>query len=244
MNEDMVRREHDRFAALAADIASPRVDPYIDRALEDNQRERTELVELRKMAVRRHGEPLRSTTAAQIEALIEERPASLPCEPSAHRYLHDQGSPFPKLRFKTREHYNLFIDRLADTHGDKILATLKKGDIEGFYQDWTKRGQGTAHAFLAMFRLLVNYGATTLDDRDCIRLAVILRAMRFKMATRGNAERLNADQVIAIRRMAHEMGFPSIALAQSFQFEITGLNIKRCHRRVGTPGRAGQSRRS
>ena len=45
----------DRFTVLAGEIASPDVIDAIDKALEENERERSELLTLRQLAVVRHG---------------------------------------------------------------------------------------------------------------------------------------------------------------------------------------------
>jgi hypothetical protein len=47
----------------------------------------------------------------------------------------------------------------------------------------------------------------------------MLSKMRFAMP-QPRTERLTAEQAIAIRAKAHELGRPSIALAQAFQFEL------------------------
>jgi len=57
-----------------------------------------------------------------------------------------------------------------------------------------------------------------LEDDDCTKLSAVLSKMRFAMP-KPRTERLTAAQAVAIRAKAHEMGRPSIALAQAFQFE-------------------------
>jgi hypothetical protein len=62
-----------------------------------------------------------------------------------------------------------------------------------------------------------------LEDESCIRLSTILGNMRFPVA-RVRTEVLTRDQARAIRAAAHaQFGWPSIALAQAFQFDIPRL---------------------
>jgi hypothetical protein len=76
-----------------------------------------------------------------------------------------------------------------------------------------------AHALIGMLRTLAGFGATILEDDECERLSSVLHRMRFPVG-KPRTERMTADQAIAIRRVAHEMGRPSIALAQALQFDL------------------------
>jgi hypothetical protein len=64
----------------------------------------------------------------------------------------------------------------------------------------------------------VEYVATVLGDPGCERLSIVMHKMRFKMAE-PRKQRLTAEQASAVRRMAHKMKLPSIALAQALQFD-------------------------
>jgi hypothetical protein len=118
----MAKRELDRFASLAADIASPRVLPAIDRALEENQRERLELLELRKMAARRHANEF---TPPPPEGENEPDAASRTMADLTHAYRTDERSPYHKTRHATRKGYDRLLDRINLDAGAEKLSNLK-----------------------------------------------------------------------------------------------------------------------
>jgi hypothetical protein len=135
------------------------------------------------------------------------------------RYRADERSPYLNLRYKTRKHYDTLIKRILEDCGNQKLADLKARDIERFYKGWTEGGKtAMGKALVTMFRSLVYFGATVLEDGECERLSVALHRMRFAVVKTRN-ERLNAEQAMAICRTANEMGRASIALAQAFQFD-------------------------
>jgi hypothetical protein len=227
----MARKEHDRFADLAADIGSPRVLPAIDKALGENQRERVELLELRKMAVRRHGEiaPASAIPAVPAPQAVEASP-----EPQIYQKNEREGfdgrvrslakcycadRSFLELRYKTRKHYETLIKFINEGSGDKKVADWKLQDIERLYQGWVQnRTESMARSLIVMLRTLIYFGATILHDSACERLSVVLHRMRFPVL-KSRSERLTADHAIAIRREARKMNRASIALAQAFQFD-------------------------
>jgi hypothetical protein len=135
-------------------------------------------------------------------------------------YKTDPDSQYRKIRYNSRVHYDALMSLIDTEHGDKLLPDLKGRTFSRLHEDWTKDGKiAIAHAKIGMLRTLFSFGATLLEDDDCGRLSGILSKMRFEMP-RPRTERLTADQAVAIRAKAHEMGRPSIALAQAFQFEL------------------------
>ena len=220
--DPMARKELDRFAALAADIGSPRVVPAIDRALVENQRERTELLKLREMAVERHGE------LGGVGASNRKLESTLTVGALLNRYRADEGGSYLKLPFKSRKHYDSFHNRIEEKCGELKIAELQEQKIQHLHEQWVnevvangKGGDGTAMArgLVTHLRLLINYGAVVLGDGECARVSVLLRTMRFSAVKSRNSKGLVAEQVVAIRAKAHEMGMHSIALAQALQFD-------------------------
>jgi hypothetical protein len=134
-------------------------------------------------------------------------------------YKTDPDSQYRKIRYNSRKHYDALMSLIETEHGDKLLSDLKGRTFSRLHEDWTAGGKiAIAHAKMGMLRTLFSFGATLLEDDDCLRLSGILSKMRFAMP-KPRTERLTAAQAIAIRAKAHEMGRPSIALAQAFQFE-------------------------
>lgn len=133
-------------------------------------------------------------------------------------YQTDADSPYRNVRFKSRQHYDYMCKRIE---GDitEPLSELKARSFLRLHEQWSAGGKLTwGHACIGMVRILVNFGATFLEDKECERLSGVLHRMKFKQG-KPRDERITSDQVIAVRSMAHERGKPSIALAQAFQFE-------------------------
>lgn len=134
-------------------------------------------------------------------------------------YTHDQLSPFHKLRYGSRKGYMEFMGRIEKDHGGAKVRGLSGRDMDGWHSTWkADSGVSLAHGQMRMLRTLLAYGATMLDSDDCAILSAKLGKMRFEMAP-ARTSFLTADMVIAIRKLAHDKGLHSLALAQAFQFE-------------------------
>jgi hypothetical protein len=137
----------------------------------------------------------------------------------ANRYLNDKRSPYPKLRYRTRQHYRSLIKRIVLDCGEEKIADLKAQNIQLLYEGWTISGAPMARALIGMFRMMINFG-TTIQEADCERLSGIMHNMRFKKIDEPrNDKMLTVNQAARIIKKAHEMGLHSIALAQAFQFD-------------------------
>ncbi len=135
-------------------------------------------------------------------------------------YHNDPDSPVRRLRYCTRKHYENLTARIELQHGYEQISELKSREIMRWHEDWSEDGKKVSmgHALIGMLRTLCGFGATILDSEDCLRLSTLLSKQRFEMG-KPRIERLTSDQVAAIRRTAHSMGFHSVALAQAIQFE-------------------------
>jgi hypothetical protein len=137
----------------------------------------------------------------------------------AECYRTHVDSAYQKVRHVTRVSYDGLINRLVDDHGPKKLADLKLRDVEDFHARWSAGGKtAMGHSLVGMLRALIHFGATVLDDADCVRLSVALHTKKFKLA-KPRSERLTEDHVFAIINKAREAGRKSIALAQALQFQ-------------------------
>ncbi len=201
-------------AALAADLKSPDVVASIDTAID-------KLRELRALAASLHG----TAAAGALNQTSAETSSQTPLRPRKtfgaliERYQTDERSSYRNVRHNTRESYNRKLKRLMDDCSTYTPSDLNRSNIAGLYVKWTNDGKtpGMGHALVTAMRVVVNYGATVLEDEDWARVSVVLRHMRFKMKDRSTVERLTREQAIAIIKKAHEMGFPALALAQAFQ---------------------------
>lgn len=141
-------------------------------------------------------------------------------------YRNDPDSPYRKsperggLRYASRIHYDALFSLAERAIGNELLSEIRGRTFRHWYDDWTAGGKtSVAHAKIKMLRLLMSFGASMLEDPECMRLSNLLSQMKFEMS-RPRVQHLTAAQAIAIRARAHERGRPSIALAQAFQFEL------------------------
>lgn len=222
MSEMLKKRDPNRFTVLAAEIASPQVVAAIDRALEENELERIELIDFRKVAVRLHGDPSATATSAEetpIELINKPDTFNLKVADLIARYKTTEESGYSKLRFRTRENYDGVLRRLERDLGREQIKNLDRDRIWAAYEEWAEGGHITmAYSIVRMLRQLVIFGARTLKSKECRDLRFTLSEMKFPTA-KGQSERLSREGAAAIIAKAHEMRLPSIALAQAFQFE-------------------------
>lgn len=138
-------------------------------------------------------------------------------------YQTDPDSRYHKLRFKVRTNTDYKLRRLAEWHGDEDLGDIGGRTIIAWYKKWTQDGVklATGKAYAGQLRTLFAFGRSLLDIQDCVRLGMIMRD--FRAEGRGPRKKsLTAEQADAVRYKARmHFGWPSIALAQAFQFECT-----------------------
>lgn len=134
-------------------------------------------------------------------------------------YQTDPVSTFHNLRYHVRRNQANALKRLKEQHGHWLLSDLRKRHFKLWYGQWTADGKiSSGHAYVAKLRTLASFGAGDLEDQDCERICLILR--RFKVPHAPPRKTfITAAQAEAVRCVAHEMGWPSLALAQAFQFE-------------------------
>jgi len=140
-------------------------------------------------------------------------------------YRHDPRSTYHQLKFKVRQGYDGPLNRLVEEVGDERVSDWNAPRIQHLYDSsWAAGGKlATGHGIIAKLRLLSTFGSVVLDDDDCTRLSAILSNMRFPVA-KGRTEVLTIDHARAIRAAAHtQFNWPSIAIAQAFQFELPKL---------------------
>lgn len=135
-------------------------------------------------------------------------------------YQTDPDSSFHQLRYKSRQHYAQLLTGIIRSCGEDRISDFNARRTLRLYESWlgADKHVAMAHALIGMLRTITTFGATILECQDCRLLKVTLHDMRFKMPKPRN-ERLTADQADAIRKRAHQMRLPSIALAQALQFD-------------------------
>lgn len=137
-------------------------------------------------------------------------------------YRADPSSTYRRLRYHVRVRHDQMLARVCEQHGTFALSDINARLVLAWHQEWMGGEHGTkvaiAHAFVAQLRTLFSFGATLLEDPGCDRLSGVMHKLRFASPP-PRTERLTAEQAIAVRKAAHELGLPSIAFAQALQFE-------------------------
>lgn len=134
-------------------------------------------------------------------------------------YRSHERSAYQELRHRTRQSYESLLRRLERDLGAQQIQNLDRDRLARAHAEWTTvSGVAMAHSLVTMLRGLATFGTTVLKDRACRELRMTLHDMAFPVPER-RAEHLTRNDVIAVRRKAHEMGLPSLALAQAFQFD-------------------------
>jgi hypothetical protein len=151
------------------------------------------------------------------------------------RYQVDEESPYQDVKWNTRRAYDGDLKRLSDGAGKRLLATLKNSDFHRWHEaalapkvDRLKadfvgppamgaRRVRSAHGLMTMVRLVISYGVQA-EIEHCARIDAILSKMRFTIP-KARKNRPTYEQAVAIIAKAHELGAPSVALAQALQFD-------------------------
>lgn len=137
-----------------------------------------------------------------------------------HAYQTDPDAPYRKVRYSTRERHDQNLRRIVAKHGAVHLQSITGRAVLAWYRDWSgdEKKLAMGHAFVGHLRTLFNFGRSILEDAECRRLADAMSGMRFKSPP-SRQHRITPQQVIDVRKAAHKMGYPSIALSGAFQFE-------------------------
>lgn len=132
-------------------------------------------------------------------------------------------SPYQKLRHATKGHYNALLGMIENDFGKEHLTSLQLHDFKRWHERWGGGGKvAIAYAKIGMLRALFGFGTEIIQNDECQRLFGILCKLKVK-APKVRTERLTAIQAEAIRRKAHLMKRPSVALAQAFQSDLNLL---------------------
>jgi hypothetical protein len=139
-------------------------------------------------------------------------------------YRSDPDSPYQKLRTATRQNYNSRLNKLIENERGAIkIRDIRSRQVTRWHEEW-KGPEGNyisgASDMVNQLRVVVGFGATLLEDDDCLHLSTLLSKMKFP-GHRTRQEAITAEQAGAICAAAHVAGKPSLALAQAFQFECT-----------------------
>jgi hypothetical protein len=138
-------------------------------------------------------------------------------------YMADPKSSHSRLKYHTRVRQEQTLRKITAMYGHISLTDMNKGTLDAWYREWRGKDNkvSVSHSFMAQLKVLFVYGTTAFEHPECIRLSGIARAMRFEIPkAKTHTEKLTEKHANDIRAQAHKHGYPSIALAQAFQFEL------------------------
>lgn len=138
-------------------------------------------------------------------------------------YKADENSGYSDLRYHTRVNQDGVLRRIIDRHGATALADINAPKIKAWHKEWSHNGQTipVAHDFIKRLRTVIRFGATFIEEPQCLRLATVLSGLRFPAkGHKRNRGHVTAEQAIAIRVAAHARSWHSMGLGQAFQFEF------------------------
>lgn len=147
-------------------------------------------------------------------------------------YQTDKHSPFKRLRTDTRQKYVYQLKKLDDAIGHVKVKTIVADDIIDWQEMFTDNGkhESKAETYMSRLRNIISFGCLKLPRKaGCHDVNEIFTFMRGKglwirpYVPRG--QMLTFEQTLAVIAKAHDMGFPSVALAQAIQYE-TALRQK------------------
>ena len=154
------------------------------------------------------------------------------------QYVKDKA--YTEKRFRTRKYYYWLIFKIEQDFGAEKIADIDEARVLRAYEEWSAAGKlAISHSLVIMPRILVGFGAKQLRRKDCRDLREPrCRIWKFPRS-KSQAVRLTAGKhAIAILGVQcnPSPGFPSIALAQAFQFDRM-LQQKGHDRRMGAAKR-------
>ncbi len=139
-------------------------------------------------------------------------------------YQTHEASTFRKVKFNTRQTYIYELRMIESSIGERRLERITASDFVRWHREAVESVEGggirKAQSLLKRLRAIISFGIVAEIDA-CHRLVRILDQMRFATPSRRRVV-MTYDTSVAIIAKAHEMGRPSVALAQALQFE-TGL---------------------
>lgn len=136
-------------------------------------------------------------------------------------YKTDRVSRYRKLRYATRINHDHLMRRMAERYGHLLLSDIKARTLEEMHLHWSHDGKtpATGKSFMSKLRSICGYGAGMLDDGECSRICQAIGQRRDDAFGERKAAFMTAEQAIAVREKAREIGYFSIALAQAIQFD-------------------------
>ena len=134
-------------------------------------------------------------------------------------YQTHPSSPYHKLKQSSAHPYDVYLAKLARTHGERRISVLTGLDVLNWHAMWTDGGRKLAGAAMALniLKTALSFGQAC-GFVDCKALREMLSRLSFPHSKpRGEAP--TATDVEAAMDAAREIGRTRAALAYALQFE-------------------------
>jgi hypothetical protein len=137
------------------------------------------------------------------------------------QYRTDADSRFTQFSYRVRVDRERTLARIHREHGKQQPRNIRTRTLIAWHREWIAGGKlSMARSFVDRMRELFRFGSIVLEDRECSRLLDGLAEIRPQKPV-PSPSYITREQACAICAVAREhFGWPSIALAQAFQFEL------------------------
>ena len=139
------------------------------------------------------------------------------------KYQTDPDSPYHNLRPSSRRPYDHYIKRLIPIIGDRKIAKITGMDLKRWHDAWSDGGRMLASSKMqrAILDAAISYGIMC-RLKGCLELREVLKTASRKLPHPRRREfTVTAEQVVSLRKAAHEAKRPACALAYALVFETT-----------------------
>jgi hypothetical protein len=141
-------------------------------------------------------------------------------------YQVDEDSSYHNLKPTTIYPYNFYLPMLIEQIGSRVITECTGKDAKRWFKAWSepaepggKRTLAKAHMCISIIKAALGFGILC-KYKGCFDLKQVLTELDLPAVPR-RTQAPTADQIIAVRRVAHERGHGALALAYAIQFEAT-----------------------
>jgi hypothetical protein len=166
-------------------------------------------------------DPAATTMVAAEPPKSATAPSDMTIADLIRAYQTDKRSSYHQLKHFTRKSYDNMIRRIGRDHGGERISDITTDRLRAWADDWSQFGKRmpVMGNLMRIVRVLAAFGSATLESQACRLLRLTLLDLNFETARGKPLQELTREQANSIRSVAHRMGYPSVALAQAFQFD-------------------------
>ena len=140
-------------------------------------------------------------------------------------YQIDRESPYHALEPASRHPYDVYARMIVETVGKRRIDAIDGRGLKRWWNEWSAPIKEGGKPRLAAGRMAMIVLKTALAfgiscrKPGCAELKEIITELRFIKGPRPRSEAPTAEEIVAARAAAHELGHPEAAFAYALQFE-------------------------